>query len=69
MNDRLLSNRWADTELSLLRIVEENRVDYLPEHPESFFESVEEPRRQVVDCIECGKVTARSKGSAGPDPS
>ena len=34
-----------------------------PEAPESFFES------QVEDDIECGKVTARSRGAVGPDPS
>ena len=48
---------------------EEDRVDDLPEHPESFFVSAEEARGQIEDCIECGKVTARSRGSAGPDPS
>ena len=44
---------------------EEDRVDYLPEHPESFFVSTEEARGQDEDCIECGKVTACSRGSAG----
>ena len=44
-------------------------MDDLPEHPESFFVSAEEATGQVEDCIECGKVTARSRGSAGPDPS
>ena len=44
---------------------EEDRVDYLPEHPESFFVSAEEARGQVDDCIECGKVSPRSRGSAG----
>ena len=48
---------------------EGGRVDDLPEHPESFFVSAEEARGQVEDCIECGKVTACSRGSAGPDPS
>ena len=38
---------------------EEDRVDDLPEHPESFFVSAEEARGQVEDCIECDKVTAR----------
>ena len=33
------------------------------------FVSPGEARGQVEDCIECGKVTARSGGSAGPDPS
>ena len=47
----------------------EDRVDYLPEHPGSFFVSAEEARGQVEDCIECGKVTARYRGSAGPDHS
>ena len=48
---------------------EEDSMDDLPEHPESFFVSAEEARGQVKDCIECGKVTVRSRGSAGPDPS
>ena len=48
---------------------EEDKVDDLPEHPESFFVSAEEARGQVEDCIECVKVTARSIGSAGPNPS
>ena len=43
-------------------------MDDLPEHTESFFVSAEEARGQVEDCIEYGKVTARSRGSAGPDP-
>ena len=34
-------------------------MDYLPEHPESFFVSAEEARGQNEDC----------RGSAGPDPS
>ena len=38
---------------------EKERVDYLPEHPESFFVSAEEARDLVEDCIKCGKVTAR----------
>ena len=44
-------------------------MDYLPEAPESFLVSAEEARGQVDDSIECGKVTARSRGSAGHDPS
>ena len=44
-------------------------MDDLPEHPVSFFVCAEEARGQVEDCIECSKVTARSRGSAGPDPS
>ena len=44
-------------------------MDYLPEHPESFFVSAEEARGQDEDCIICGKVIARSRGSAGPVPS
>ena len=44
-------------------------MDDLQEHPESFFVSPGEATGQVEDCIECGKVTARSGGSAGPDPS
>ena len=48
---------------------EEDRVDDLPEHPESFFVSAEEARGKVEDCIDCGKVTACSRGSAGLDPS
>ena len=44
-------------------------MDDLPEHSESFFVSAKEARGQVEDCIECGIVTARSRGSAGPDPS
>ena len=44
-------------------------MDDLPEHPESFFVSAEEARGQVEDCIKCDKVTARSRGSAGRDPS
>ena len=38
-------------------------MDYLPEAPESFLVSAEEARGQVDDSIECGKVTARSRGS------
>ena len=30
---------------------EEDRVDDLPEHPESFFVSAEEARGQIDDCI------------------
>ena len=48
---------------------EEDRVDDLPEHPESFFVCTEEARGQIEECIECGKMTARFRGSAGPDPS
>ena len=44
-------------------------MDDLPEHPESFFVNAEEARGQVEDCIECGKVTTCSRGSAGLDPS
>ena len=44
----------------------EDRMDYLPEHPESFFVSAKEGRGQVEDCR---KVTAHSRGCAGPDPS
>ena len=44
-------------------------MSYLPEAPESFFVSAEEARGQVEDDIECGKVTARSRGAVGPDPS
>ena len=47
---------------------EEDRVYDIPEHPESFFVSADEARGQVEDCVECGKVTAHSRGSAGPDP-
>ena len=36
------------------------------ENKVSFFVSAEEPRGQVEDVIECGKVTTRSRGSAGP---
>ena len=40
-------------------------MDYLPEAPGSFLVSAEElSRGQVDDSIECGKVTARSRGSA-----
>ena len=34
-------------------------MDYLPEHPESFFVSAEEARSQVEDCIDCSIITAR----------
>ena len=44
-------------------------MGYLPEAPESFFVSAEEARGKVEDDIECGKVTARSRGAVGPDPS
>ena len=44
-------------------------MGYPPGAPRSFFVSAEEPRGQVEDGIECGKVTTRSRGSAGPDPS
>ena len=44
-------------------------MDSLPEAPGSFLVSAEEPRGQVEDAIECGKETAHSRGSAGPDPS
>ena len=44
-------------------------MSYLPEAPESFFVSTEEARGQVEDDIECGKVTARSRGAVGLDPS
>ena len=37
-------------------------MDYLPEA--SFLVSAEEARGQVDDSTECGKVTARSRGSA-----
>ena len=37
--------------------------------PGSFFVGAEEPRGQVEDDIECGKVTTRSRGSPGPRPS
>ena len=43
-------------------------MDDLPEQPESCV-SAEEARGQVEDCIKCRKVTARFRGSAGPDPS
>ena len=43
-------------------------MDYLPEAPESFLVSAEELRGQVEDGIECGKVTALSRGSADYDP-
>ena len=35
----------------------------------SLFVSAEEPRGQLEDGIECGKVTTHSRGSPGPDPS
>ena len=38
-------------------------MGYPPGAPGSFLV------RQVEDGVECGKVTARSRGSAGPDPS
>ena len=41
-------------------------MSYLPKVPESFFVSAEEARGQVE---ECGKVTGRSRGAVGPDPS
>ena len=44
-------------------------MNYLPEAPESFFVSAEEARGQVEDNIECGKLTAHSRGAVGPDPS
>ena len=44
-------------------------MDYLPEAPGSFLVSAEELRGQVDDGIECGKVTACFRGSAGHDPS
>ena len=44
-------------------------MDSLPEAPGSFLVSAEEPRGQGKDAIKCGKKTARSRGSAGPDPS
>ena len=44
-------------------------MDYLPEAPGSLLVSAEELRGQVDDSIECGKVTTRSGGSAGHDPS
>ena len=44
-------------------------MSYLPKAPESFFVSAEEARGQVEDDIECGKVTACSRGAVGPDPS
>ena len=44
-------------------------MDYLPEAPGSFLVSAEELRVQVEDGIECGEVTARSRGSADYDPS
>ena len=44
-------------------------MDYLPEAPGSFLVSAEELRGQAEAGIECGKVTARSRGSAGHDPS
>ena len=44
-------------------------MGYPPEAPGSFFVSAKEPRGQVEDDIECGKVTTRSRGSSGPDPS
>ena len=47
----------------------QDRVSYLPEAPESFFVSAEEARGQIEDDIECGEVTARSRGAVGPDPS
>ena len=43
-------------------------MDYLLETPGSFFLSAEEAEGQVEDGIECDKVTARSRGSTGPDP-
>ena len=44
-------------------------MDYLSKAPGSFSVSAEEATRRVEDGIECGKVTARSRGSAGPDSS
>ena len=44
-------------------------MGYLPEAPESFFASAEEARGQIENGIKCGKVTARSRGAVGPDPS
>ena len=44
-------------------------MGYPPGAPESFFVSAEEPRSQVEDSIEYGKVTTRSRGSASLDPS
>ena len=44
-------------------------MDSLPEAPGSSLVSAEEPRAQGEDAIECGKETARSRSSAGPDPS
>ena len=44
-------------------------MDALPEAPGSFFVSAEEPRGQGEDGIDCGKETAHSRGSAGPEPS
>ena len=44
-------------------------MGYLSEAPGSFSVSVGEPRGQIVDDIECGRVTARSRGSTGPDSS
>ena len=67
MTNRLLSTRWAAFSAKDNDYDEEDRVDYLPRHSESFFVSAEEARGQVEDCIECGKVTAQFRGSAGPD--
>ena len=44
-------------------------MSYLPEASESFFVSAEEARGKVEDDIGCGKVTPRSRGAVGPDPS
>ena len=61
----------AATELSLLRI-----VTVMKKTEWTIYQSIQralvspgEARGQVEDCIECGKETARSGGSAGPDPS
>ena len=59
----------AATELSLLRIVTVMKKIEWTTYQRASFLSPGEARGQVEDCIECGEVTARSGGSAGPDPS
>ena len=44
-------------------------MNYYLDGPGSFFVSAEVARGQVKDCVECVKVTACSRGSAGPDSS
>ena len=60
----------AATELSLLRIVtvmKKTEWTTYQSIQRASFVSPGEARGQVEGCIECGKVTARSGGSAGPD--